>query len=491
MAYVPGVKNDLFISYAHVDNEPDAHNIRWVSEFVRGFGLDVRQRLGGPKDFTPFFDQSDLHAHHHLQILLENARQSAIFLAVLSPSYVAHDWTMKELKAFAEIAGDTRRIIVVEKLPLEGDEPYPDEIAQHKRTSFWRRDEPESHTPSTLTAGTSAQYRQILESLGHQVQQLLREMRRDAERQKRASVEQMSRKEATAEAERSENEKRDQEARVQAQAARQQPEIRERDAQAKAEAERQQHELREREARESAEAARRQREIRERQAREIAEAECQQREGDNDDPGAAPPLMFELLWPKTETNEFTRALAALTAVGVVSFAICWGARSAMLANIIPAFIALLALGVACLHVMAVSLGAGLGALGATIATGAMLSAMMGQIPEKSVPAFVILSGGMILSACVLGALAERGWGRGYWCCVAATALACIVFVAGFVVGSLTVEDRYDRIPGNVVILCAVAAGFSVIASGVTWGIWRWLTGKRLTQPPSPPPVLTG
>src|SRR5262245_17280708 len=178
MAYVPGVKNDLFISYAHVDNERDAHGIRWVSEFVRGFTVELRQRLGGPKDFTPFFDESDLHAHHHLQVLLENARQSAIFVAVLSPSYVSHDWTMKELVEFAGIASDSRRIVVVEKLPLEIGDTYPAEIENHKRTQFWRTNEPQSYTPSTLTAvGQPAEYRTRLENLADQVQRLMRQMR--------------------------------------------------------------------------------------------------------------------------------------------------------------------------------------------------------------------------------------------------------------------------------------------------------------------------
>jgi hypothetical protein len=182
MAYVPGVKNDLFISYAHVDNERDAHGIRWVSEFVRGFTVELRQRLGGPKEFTPFFDESDLHAHHHLQVLLENARQSAIFVAVLSPSYVSHDWTMRELVEFAGIASDSRRIIVVEKLPLEIGDDYPAEIENHKRTQFWRTNEPESYTPSTLTAnGQPAEYRTRLENLADQVQRLMRDMRRAAQ----------------------------------------------------------------------------------------------------------------------------------------------------------------------------------------------------------------------------------------------------------------------------------------------------------------------
>jgi len=182
MAYVPGTKNDIFISYAHVDNERDSHDVRWVSEFVRGFTVELRQRLGAPKDFALFFDQSDLEAHHRLDYLLENARQSAILVAVLSPSYISHDWTIKELREFATIASDRQRIIVIEKLPLETYDEYPPEIEQHKRTQFWRTNEPESHTPSTLTVyGRPVEYRSRLETLADQVQRLLRELRRGAE----------------------------------------------------------------------------------------------------------------------------------------------------------------------------------------------------------------------------------------------------------------------------------------------------------------------
>lgn len=178
MAYVPGVKNDIFISYAHVDNEPDIQGVRWVSEFVRGLKLQVLQRLGGPRDFKVFFDESDLEAHHQLQYLLENVRDTAVFVAILSPTYVAHDWTMQELRAFKEIVGDSPRIIVVEKLPLESPEEYPAEIRSNKRTQFWRRNEPESHAPSTLTtAGTDSSYRERLEKLADQVRRLIRDMR--------------------------------------------------------------------------------------------------------------------------------------------------------------------------------------------------------------------------------------------------------------------------------------------------------------------------
>ena len=33
MPYLSGFADDIFISYASVDNEPDAQDVRWVSRF--------------------------------------------------------------------------------------------------------------------------------------------------------------------------------------------------------------------------------------------------------------------------------------------------------------------------------------------------------------------------------------------------------------------------------------------------------------------------
>jgi hypothetical protein len=78
MAFVPGFKNDLFISYAHDDDLPDTLQHRWISSFKRDLETALLQRLGQPVEI--FFDTRMLDPHHHLDFLLDNARHSAIFL---------------------------------------------------------------------------------------------------------------------------------------------------------------------------------------------------------------------------------------------------------------------------------------------------------------------------------------------------------------------------------------------------------------------------
>jgi TIR domain-containing protein len=457
MAYIPGVKNDLFISYAHVDNEPDSHNTRWVSEFVRGFAVEVRQRLGGPKDFVLFFDESDLHAHHQLQILLDNARKSAVFVAVLSPSYVSHDWTMKELKEFAAIVDDTRRIVVIEKLPLEVYETYPAEIAQHKRTQFWRRNEPESHTPSTLTAGTSDKYRQTLETLGYQVQQLLREIRRNAEA-----------------AERQEREAREQD------------------------------ELN----RSLAQTPRRQSEKTVPSAHSIedpADAPSPSQRTPSQPPGAglqpdkidgsihnslghdkpetkslpraSPPesaLMFELLWPENKKNARSRIFAALSTVAIISIALSWTFRAALTPPT-TAFllIATLVVGSLAFHLVVAALGMRLGAMSTIVIIVAMLTAISGQAGARDVGPLAGLFAGMMLAAFVIGICTERKRAEGYSRLLVVTFAAGVVAVTGFMVGVAAADGTKD-FSTLIPAFFGIVIGYSIVAAGLTDTVRRLL-----------------
>jgi hypothetical protein len=90
MAYIPGCKYDVFISYAHFDNEADTQDIRWVSRFQTDLKKALRQRLGMDPDV--FFDSRDLQAHHELDGLVAEVSASAVFhsLAELHQARVDH-----------------------------------------------------------------------------------------------------------------------------------------------------------------------------------------------------------------------------------------------------------------------------------------------------------------------------------------------------------------------------------------------------------------
>jgi hypothetical protein len=135
----------------------------------------LRQRLGQEPDV--FFDTRNFEAHEHVDRLLENARGSAVFLAIFSPSYVARDFTIGELKAFYENAPDVARIVTVELLPVEEEENHP-LLRGRKRTPFWWKDAAEQDIPLRLTPKFNPEmYNARLQILAHQVKRLLADMR--------------------------------------------------------------------------------------------------------------------------------------------------------------------------------------------------------------------------------------------------------------------------------------------------------------------------
>ena len=61
MTYVPGYEHDVFVSYAHFDNEEDSQDVRWVSRFQADLKNALRQRLG--EDPEIFYDTRNFEAH--------------------------------------------------------------------------------------------------------------------------------------------------------------------------------------------------------------------------------------------------------------------------------------------------------------------------------------------------------------------------------------------------------------------------------------------
>lgn len=84
MAFVPGYDNDIFVSYAHVDNVPlPGAEEGWVSTLMRGLKTRLAQLLGRSGDFVVWRDPN-LSAHEPLTPqLLDALTQSATLLIVL------------------------------------------------------------------------------------------------------------------------------------------------------------------------------------------------------------------------------------------------------------------------------------------------------------------------------------------------------------------------------------------------------------------------
>jgi hypothetical protein len=174
MAFIPGFDHDVFVSYAHFDNEPDTQEIRWVSRFQADLKVALRQRLGVDPDI--FFDNRSLQ-NQYIDDLSDNARRAAAFVAIMSPSYMKREWTIKELEAFDLNSTDQNRIVPVELLPVLEHECHP-RLLQVKRAPFYWKDPLEEDIALKLTPKFNPdKYEQRLQGLAHRMEGLLRAIR--------------------------------------------------------------------------------------------------------------------------------------------------------------------------------------------------------------------------------------------------------------------------------------------------------------------------
>ncbi len=130
---------DIFISYAHHDDS--AHG-NWVQQFHNKLADDFRSRTG--KKLQIFLDREGLNAGNVLSDRLKGAlNESAVFLPILSPAYLASPWCRREFLHFIEQSGEgliidgSCRIVPVQLMPyshFEGESPEDkDEAARITR----------------------------------------------------------------------------------------------------------------------------------------------------------------------------------------------------------------------------------------------------------------------------------------------------------------------------------------------------------------------
>jgi TIR domain len=145
MGNASGTNFDVFISYAHVDNEPifpAKHG--WVSVLVDNLGRYLAKGIGRREAFSNWYDQQQLKGNQGIRDHIpEQARQSALFLAVLSPGYVSSEFCLRELEAFIEThrGAVAERLFIVEHMPLDDDRRMPDALRDIRKYRFYKLDQ--------------------------------------------------------------------------------------------------------------------------------------------------------------------------------------------------------------------------------------------------------------------------------------------------------------------------------------------------------------
>ena len=147
MPFARGYQHDIFVSYAHVDDQvgPGA-NRGWVTTLVSGVKLGLGERLGRADSFSLWLDRQLAGNKPLTAEIRQLLRDSALLLVILSPGYVKSDWCGLEVQAF--LAGmdapekEQGRVFIVERLQLDGA-GRPAGFPEAAGYRFWGADENE------------------------------------------------------------------------------------------------------------------------------------------------------------------------------------------------------------------------------------------------------------------------------------------------------------------------------------------------------------
>lgn len=125
-------KKDLFISYAHIDNQPLTPEQKgWISRFHATLEALLSMRLGQAAKIwrDDKLQGNDVFADE----IVDQFAQTAVLVSVLTPRYLNSDWCTREVREFcarAEQSGglvvdNKARVFKVIKTPVDEQESLP------------------------------------------------------------------------------------------------------------------------------------------------------------------------------------------------------------------------------------------------------------------------------------------------------------------------------------------------------------------------------
>ncbi|MDM0048617.1 toll/interleukin-1 receptor domain-containing protein [Variovorax sp. J22R115] len=160
---------DVFISYAHIDNQPFTREQEgWVTVFDNVLQIMLDQQLG--KKTKVWFDKSLQGNDDYSAEIACKLPNAATLVSVLTPRYLASGWCTKEIRLFCQLAKATGglfvknkgRVFKVMKSPIarvESDRVLPPEVGCATGYEFFLRSDGEAAIELDLAYGKT--YEQV------------------------------------------------------------------------------------------------------------------------------------------------------------------------------------------------------------------------------------------------------------------------------------------------------------------------------------------
>ena len=137
---------DIFISYAHIDDESLVESQKgWITEFHRALDIRLAQLLGRR---PVIWRDPSLHGNHIFdKQIVDQFEQVAIMISILTPRYVKSEWCVREASEFYDVCNNNigfginnqARIFKVIKTPVKV-ELHPEKIRNILGYEFYTTD---------------------------------------------------------------------------------------------------------------------------------------------------------------------------------------------------------------------------------------------------------------------------------------------------------------------------------------------------------------
>lgn len=186
MAPIPKFEDEVFISYAHIDNQPPAEGLKgWVETLHERLLIRLGQLTGEP--VTIWRDRKLQGNDVFAETLVTRLSKAALLVTVISPRYVRSEWCLKELEEFCKSAseggglnvGDKLRVFKVVKLhiPLESHPPQLRGVLGYEFFEYdAERGRPKEFNPDVVPH-RDIKYWEKLDDLAYDIKQLIEMMR--------------------------------------------------------------------------------------------------------------------------------------------------------------------------------------------------------------------------------------------------------------------------------------------------------------------------
>ena len=181
MAYVPNCKCDVFVSFAHLDDEAIGNRPPWVSSFASDLKKVLRMRLGVREEeglkvyFTGHGEPRD---RRRPRIRADEERRLVGDLRRRHLAGLCRRRFLDDARARRLPEGDGRRRAASSPSSIRRStrsEEYPPTLRDLKRMAFWQK-HPEREIPVTMASGSDV-YLQTLFDLAEQIRRQLKKMR--------------------------------------------------------------------------------------------------------------------------------------------------------------------------------------------------------------------------------------------------------------------------------------------------------------------------